>query len=163
MSQTVSGIDAKAHLIDRLQTTCKMYLGDLAHLPEDKLGASPMGKARSPQAFTAECAGFNHMMAGLLQGEPTAMPSEEERAAFTAGFSSMAACREQLEASVQHLIAAVEGLSNEQLAEATTAPWGSPMDKFSLAEICATHMNYHDGQINYIQALYGDDQDHWGM
>jgi hypothetical protein len=39
--------------------------------------------------------------------------------------------------------------------------WQIPTPLFTLAHIAVSHLWYHDGQLNYIQALLGDEKVHW--
>src|SRR5438105_4948338 len=87
MSTTATGIDLKKILIDNIQAVGSMYATDFGFLPKDKLGASPMGKARNPIEFTAECAGFNLFVAGLVRGQ-TITRTDEERAAYYASLDT---------------------------------------------------------------------------
>ena len=52
-------------------------------------------------------------------------------------------------------------MSAEQLQEKVTAPWGQEMSKYDLAQMAALNTMYHDGQLNYFQALHGDGEMHW--
>jgi len=58
-------------------------------------------------------------------------------------------------------MAALRGLSDEELDREVTAPWGAPFKALFLAGVVASHMEYHGGQVNYIQSLYGDAEMHW--
>ncbi|RYG22809.1 DUF664 domain-containing protein, partial [bacterium] len=134
---------------------------DLAHLKAEQLSASPMGVARSPLAFTAECIGFNRLVADSVAGKPTSIPSQEQREAFFASIDSLEKAQAGLKASADALAAAVEATDEATLTAEGTAPWGEPLSLYMLVYYAADHMSYHDGQVNYIQALYGDAEDHW--
>ncbi len=158
---TATAFDPKTEVIKSLTDTTKMYLSDLAWIPEDKLGLAPMGKARPPLEFTAECAGFNKFVAAVAQGEEREVPSEEARQAYYASVDTLEKAKQELSSSVDALVAALEALDHEALFRATTTPWGMESTVYQLATMCSRHMAYHDGQLNYIQALYGDDGNHW--
>ncbi len=151
----------KQHLIEELRQGTQMYLGDLGHLPAERLNQVPMGVARTPLAFTAEVAGFNHLLAATLRGEAASMPSAEQRAEYEARFTSHESCAAHLNASVDALVGAIEALSDEEIAAEGAAPWGAQMPRAKIAAMAASHTAYHDGQLNYIQTLYGDAEDHW--
>jgi hypothetical protein len=54
---------------------------------------------------------------------------------------------------------AIQSVSEDQTAEEIQTPWGG----YSLARCCLHaywNMVYHEGQINYIQTLYGDFEEH---
>lgn len=158
---TATAFDVKAAVIDRIKSTAEMYIKDLGFIPKDKLAVSPMGKARPALEFTAECAGFNFFVAALALGAPKGVPSDDERKAFYASIDTLEKATTTLQASVDQLTSALSGVSEEALFEPATAPWGEETTLYRLADITATHMAYHDGQLNYIQALYGDDSSHW--
>ncbi len=148
-------------LIELTASVNKTYLTDLSHIPADKLGASPGGVARSPLNFTAECIGFNLMLVDILSGKGAQMPEAEAIAAFYSSIDTFEKAKEGLESSVEKLNARLSEMSAEECDEQVSAPWGEPMSKLALASMAAHHMNYHDGQLNYIQALYGDAEHHW--
>ncbi len=161
MSQTTSPLNLKGHYLNTLRRRAGLYLKDLSFIPEDKLTSSPGGCARNPLDFTAECAGFNRLVAALLRGEQAAYDSDSH-AKTAAAITSFEIAKAELEASVEALAQTVESLSDEALGEAVTTPWGMETTRFGLAEIASEHITYHDGQLNYIQSLYGDGEVHWG-
>lgn len=161
MSTTATGVNYKQILIDQLQMIGETYTKDLGFIPEDKQGESPMGKARTAIEFTAECAGFNYFVAGLIRGDTAAAPSAEERAAYMASLNTGAKASEALKQSIQLVISALNDISDEDLSREVTMPWGSTVPLHRAASMCAGHMMYHCGQLNYIQSLFGDDANHW--
>ena len=158
MSET---IDAKAELLAFMDQTLHLYKVDLPHIPADKFSGSPMGVARSPQDFTAECIGYNKFAASTMRGETYPQRSPEDRAAFIASLDTPEKALSALEASVDALKSAVNGLDEKGLCETVTAPWGAQMSKYRMALSATSHMFYHEGQVTYIQALYGDNENHW--
>ncbi|HLO98381.1 MAG TPA: hypothetical protein VK171_07295, partial [Fimbriimonas sp.] len=57
--------------------------------------------------------------------------------------------------------AALAAASDETLNTIATPPWQMPAPIFMLAQIAVSHVWYHDGQLNYIQMLLGDEKVHW--
>ncbi|MBX3119550.1 MAG: hypothetical protein KF784_10830 [Fimbriimonadaceae bacterium] len=161
MSQTATKIDPKTHLAGWTRQLTGMYANDLKAIDEANYANCPGGCARTVQDVTAEVIGFNYMIAAMLKGESPSMPSEEERAAFTAKFATTEACIGGIKDSGEALASALESASDETLASDATAPWGDKMPLYSLANIAANHILYHDGQLNYIQSLHGDGKMHW--
>lgn len=149
-------------LASQLRTTSEKYCRDLSHLPAEKLGESAGGAARSPLAFTAEVAGFNYLIAKMVRGETVAIPSAEERAAYEATVHDLESATSAVQGSVEEMIATMEAADDAQLATEITAPWGSQIRPIGLLNIAVTHMAYHDGQINFIQTLLGDTDEHYG-
>jgi uncharacterized damage-inducible protein DinB len=90
------------------------------------------------------------------------MPSQEQREAFLASIDSLERAQVGLKRSADAIVAAIEGAEEAALIAEATAPWGEPMPLYMLIYMAADHMTYHDGQVNYIQTLYGDADVHWG-
>ncbi len=161
MSDTITRIDAKAELAKWTRQLAGMYVADLKALDESAILNSAGGAARTANDFTAEVAGFNLMTAKRLRGEEVPERTDEDRAAFTALFSTKDVCVNMLSSSAEELASAIESASDESMAEVVTMPWGQDMSKWELANLCANHILYHDGQLNFIQSLSGDGEMHW--
>jgi len=113
-----------------------------------------------PLSLVVECAEANGAFGKILLGETFERKSEEERKAFHATFETIEQALAFLDAETAKLIAIYEGLDESTLGEMTEM-MGMPMTKFAIAEMPSIHMMYHDGQLNYIQTLYGDEAIHW--
>lgn len=159
MSTTTISIDPKTTLLDSVRRIGGMYANDLSFVPSDKVAGCPMGSARSPLDFTAEVAGFNYYVASTLKGNSAKTP--EEREAFQKSIDSLEKARQALDSSVETLADAISSLDEEGLTREVSTPWGDTVSAYRLANMCVMHMMYHDGQINYIQTLYGDCENHW--
>ena len=161
MSDTITKIDAKAEMAKWTRQLAGMYVADLKALDETAILNSAGGTARTVGDFTAEVSGFNLMTAKKLGGEDFPARTDEEKAAFTALFSSKDVCIKMLSSSAEELASAIESASEESMTEVVTLPWGQDMSKWELANLCANHILYHDGQLNFIQSLSGDGEMHW--
>jgi len=159
---STTAFDLKAFLSEIVRRNADRLASDLSHLTSEQLTASPMGVARSPLHFSAECIGFNSLVAGALAGKSSGMPSQEHRDAFFASIDSLEKAQAGLKRSADEIVTAIEGVDEAKLTAEATAPWGQPMPLYMLVYIAADHMTYHDGQANYIQTLYGDAEVHWG-
>jgi uncharacterized damage-inducible protein DinB len=162
MSQLDVLADPRDRIVSQIEQAARLLLVDLKHIPEEKRSISPGGVARTPYAILAECIGVNDMIADVLAGKPRTYPSKEEQEAFAARFQSIETVEEGLRQSVAKLRDVVNGFETVHLEEEVAAPWGMTYPKGALALFAATHMMYHDGQLNYIQALNGDPDVHWG-
>ena len=151
----------KEETIARLNANLETYLKDMAFIPEEKLSVSPMGRARPVLEFTAEVIGFNQFVSKALSGQEVAMPSDEERKAFFDSVSSRDLAKSMLVDSVQEIVSSLERLDEAELTEEVTMYWGAGASKLNVANMAAAHMGYHDGQLNYVQSLFGDDVNHW--
>jgi uncharacterized damage-inducible protein DinB len=154
-------IDAAAELAIWTRRVASMYAKDLRALTDEAYHRAVGEKARSMQDVTAEVAGFNMMVAKLLRGEDAPMPTDEQRAAFTASLARRADAEQILLSSADALATAIESVGHERLETMTQAPWGEPMSFYFMANLTANHMLYHDGQLNIVQCLHGDDAMHW--
>jgi hypothetical protein len=144
-----------------LEGSLTRYQQDLEAIPADKFAVSPGGSARSAADFTLECITLNIRFAAVLRKqEPEPMKwagwtraegDMKERAQSCAAFKS----------SADELLAAFEALNGEGLEEMVTA-FRNPTPAYELAHFAAVHINYHDAQLNLLQALYGDEEMHWG-
>ena len=137
-----------------IDMTAYLYTLDLKALPDGKFDASPMGVARTPQDISTEVAGFNLLCCDLLANRT---PESSERKMFT----SAEEAEQGIKDSARKLSETVSQMSAEQLQEKVTAPWGQEMSKYDLAQMAALNTMYHDGQLNYFQALHGDGEMHW--
>lgn len=154
-------IDAATELAAWTRRVASMYAKDLRAL-SDEAYQKPVGeKVRSMQDVTAEVSGYNMMVATHIRGEAIAPPTDEERAAYTASLADRAKGVEMILTSAEMLASAVESAGADRLASMTQAPWGEPMSYYFMANLTANHMLYHDGQVNIVQCIHGDDAFHW--
>jgi hypothetical protein len=161
MSQ-VNAVDPRVQITGQIEQAAHLLLVDLRHIPSDKLNVSAGGVARTPLAIVAECIGINDMIADVVGGTPRTYPTAEEQTSFAGTIDTMDRARNGIQESVQKLCNTVQGLSEAELDEMVTAPWGATYSRGGLAAFAATHLMYHDGQLNFIQALCGDGAVHWG-
>lgn len=162
MSTIATRPTVQANLANQIRRYSQMFNIDLNHIPEDEYTVSKGGKARTIQAIVAEVVGLNKMVAEILKGDGAGpMPSDEERAAFEAAFATRADCQTAITESAEALARILEKTRDEDLAKTEMAPWGMPMTYLEWSNIAVVHVMYHDGQLNFIQSLNGDDQIHW--
>ncbi|MBC7529676.1 MAG: DinB family protein [Chthonomonadaceae bacterium] len=154
-------IDVKAVLIGEAHKNSASLKTNLMAIEEEKRNVSPGGVARTPLYMTAECAAINGMVAGFFRGEVIAMPSQEERDAFIGSFDTTEKVLTLLETNTTALAEALSNLHDDQLAETVMTPFGREMSRFEFADMIVGHMNYHRGQLNYVQTLYGDSEMHY--
>ncbi len=156
----MSTIDLRKFLIGQAQRLSDSLMVNLKAIHEEKRNVSPGGIARSPIYMVAECAAVNGMLGDFLAGREVAIPAAEEREAFYRSFTTAEKAMALLEKNTTSVMEAVAHLSEEALAEVIPTPFGREMSRFDFAELIMGHMNYHIGQLNYIQTLYGDAESH---
>lgn len=139
---------AKEFTMDSARMLCK----DAGYIPEERLDWSPMDCANSAIAILTACADTNFEMAAAMKGG--AVEKLPEGLDFQA-------LKDRLMESAQAVCDAIDSLSDADLEGETQMPWGIAFPTSQAIFLPASHMSYHDGQINYIQLLLGDTKFHW--
>ena len=160
-TEASAAIDLRNVISEMITDAAKTYSSDLNWIPEDKFHAVPMGSGRSPADFTAECIGFNRMVARIIKDEKVHFPTDEEHEAFVRSFDTIGKAKNEILESARDLVDALKLIAPDDLWAEVTPPWGQPVATYKMASLAASHMSYHDGQVNYIQTLYGDVRMHW--
>jgi hypothetical protein len=153
-------VDLKTHLREATHRAHRLLTNDLKALDHTTCLQCPSEKARHAVHIVAECAFFNGMVATYLETGELNRLSPEEREAHFSSFHTPEKVLDYLDHETQRLQAAFETLDLATLGEPCTV-FGRPMTRFAFAEMASGHMMYHDGQVNYIQTLYGDTDIHW--
>jgi uncharacterized damage-inducible protein DinB len=155
-------LNLKEPLIQFTRSAQTMMSNDLKAIPQEQLCVSPGGCARDALNLVAECAMVNGFVSRFLQTGSFERPPAEDRQAHLASFDTAEKALSYLEQETNHLVAAIEAVDENTLGDVIeTTPLGRPMTRFAIAQLPAVHMMYHDGQLNYIQTLHGDDKMHW--
>ena len=154
-------LDLRAQLRGGTERAKGLLVKDLNAIAEDKLEETPGGVARNATHIVAECAAVNATVAKFLATGEFASPSDEERKAYFAAHTTKESVLNVLEQNTQALLSAIDGLDEDTLGDIIPETPLGPMSRFGVAQIAAMHMMYHDGQLNYIQSLHGDDKMHW--
>jgi hypothetical protein len=154
-----NGIDARAYLNGWLQGVTGMYLADVAALPEDKWTATFGGCTRPASELTGDALNFLAWTTHVLKGE-AAPDMRETMGPMIARCGTKESASEAMKEVTAAFSAAFMAASDEALNATVAVPWGeSPL--FGICNTAVSHIWYHDGQLNYIQSLLGDDQVHW--
>lgn len=150
--------DIKSHIAKRLESAGSVYVNDLQALSEEALTRCPGGVARSPYDFTYEVIFLNkRIVTRLTGGDPGPFPQDGWMMA-PSEFKSKDQCIADLEQSVKDVLDAWNAIPDDKVCEAF-----GPASALDLASLSATHMSYHDAQLNYIQAMNGDAEMHWNL
>jgi hypothetical protein len=139
-------------------------LKTLGFVPEDKPTWSPSSTARSAVQIVSHCGMANQAFATLLRGEPLALPSDPEEAARVireAGkdIATREAAVKMLEESTAEVLAALDTVTEERAATSPNSPFG-PLPFSVWMQVPGMHMGGHARQIDYLQTIWGDQQDH---
>ncbi|HRI43073.1 MAG TPA: hypothetical protein PLL78_04600 [Fimbriimonadaceae bacterium] len=161
MSTITQGIDARAYLSGWLEGLVSMYSADIAAIPDDKWHATFGGCTRPASELTADAIGMLSWTTQALNGNLDA----DYEAAITERFKTSCATKEgaanALRTTAEEFNRALASASDETLNKIVAPPWKMDAPLFMLAQIAVSHIWYHDGQLNYIQCLLGDEKIHW--
>ena len=142
--------------IKAFESAVEMFVKDLRAMEEDALLASA-GHARAPIDFAFEVGLVNRHIGNRIKGEPSTLPNEGWIRA-PSEFRTKAAVIDHLLASRDELLSGARAMSDgDKLVP--TSEGETPV--YDLVYFAATHTMYHDGQLNYIQAMSGDLAVHW--
>jgi hypothetical protein len=147
---------AQHYMADRIIGAAKFLAHFLETTATDKRDWLPeLGSAaglRSPNQMVGECVLVNRLFAKILRGEAVqSFGGINDEIAFI----DLADAQQQLISSAEELATVIRGWSDEQLAKDYTLRRGV-FSGFDAIEFPYRNMQYHTGQINYVQLLYGD-------
>lgn len=150
----------KEHLTGKLEFVKKAYAGDLRAMDEKLLTSSSGGSSRSAADFTYEIVTINKRISKRMRGEDPGEFKFDGWVKAPEEFQSKDAIVAGLEESMTEIIEAFANVPEDEMFRKIETPSGetSPMD---LAGFAVDHMTYHDAQLNFIQAMNGDEKVHW--
>jgi hypothetical protein len=161
MNTTAEGIDAKGYLIGWMKALTGMYSADINAIPEAEWTKSQGGCSRPANELTADAIGLLIWTTEAIKGNTPTGDGQEEMKAIAAECANPKAATAKLADAVDNLASAIAGASDDTLNKTVDAPWGMPTPLFMICQVAASHIWYHDGQLNYIQCLHGDGKVHW--
>jgi uncharacterized damage-inducible protein DinB len=130
--------------------------------PDDKLIWQPMGEGRTILNQLTECAFANRKWTLILQEGAYRTLTEAERAALSVEPENRDNVLRLLQETTEELTATIRALPDEMVATEWPLEWNRTVTR-TVAEACLHaywNMAYHEGQISYIQTLYGDQEEH---
>ena len=161
MSTTAQGIDARGALCGWLAGLTDMYTKDVKAIPEDKWHATHGGCTKSASELTADAIGMLDWTTEALKGNVVEVTESYVGGPLKEACATKEGTVAKLASSSAAFSVALAGASDEALNSMVTPPWKMDAPLYILANIAVSHLWYHDGQLNYIQSLLGDDQVHW--
>ncbi len=156
-------LDPKTALTTQIVQAKTFLTKDLKAIPADKQGITFDGCSRSALSIVSECGGNCAIIIRILQGASGHEMSREEMGALMHPFEieTEENVLAYLEEHTGALLRLIEESDEDTLGDLCPEfPWGS-LTRFDVAMVPAGHMMYHDGQLNYIQTLIGDNDVHW--
>jgi hypothetical protein len=162
MSTTATqGVDARGYLAGWLKGLTSMYAADINAIPDDKWTATFGGCTRAPNVLTADAISMLQWCTEALKGNLVSDSEGTMLKALEAEISTKGSAIAKLTEAAGAFTEALTSASDETLNAEVMAPWGMPAPLYTLAQIAVSHIWYHDGQLNYIQCLLGDEKVHW--
>jgi hypothetical protein len=128
------------------------------HIPADKHDWKPAPSARSAAEILAHTAYWNVVLTEPLRGK-TLDVAEDDWIKSQADFQDPKRAEALARQTGEAFAAAVEGLRETDYEKQTSLPWGEE----SLYHVVLGnlwHLTYHSAQLNYIQTLLGDTEEH---
>lgn len=148
------------HIIEATREAAESTFRYLRAVPADKLEWQPAETSRHALDLAREIAWCPLWSAELLEGKPFEWSPEiqEQMKAKDSQWKTVADCERVFAEHFARYEAVVSALSDEDLAKTQFLPFDGGRDH-SYKELAAfPHWNivYHQGQVAYIQTLYGD-------
>jgi len=155
----------KALIIRMLEQANGTILRTVHAMPTDKLEWQPMNSGRPALHLLKECAQTPGLLARTLEERSTDWYNEQVEAEIEREQNtlfSIEACETLMHMNTSRLIAAIQGFPEEEADKQVTLPFGAGGDHTLGELLLGNYWNttYHEGQINYIQTLYGDREMH---
>ena len=126
-------------------------------VPADKLLWRPGGVSAHTVHIVAHAATANETFAAVFTGGPMPYLTQVDRDSAVAACDTLEKAEYLLNRSVTSICDGIVLLSEERLAQPAIMPWGERLPFAAALLAPAMHMQYHEGQISYIQTLLGDD------
>lgn len=136
----------------------RVLIATAEYMPSEKLEWQAMGKARTALDIVQECAAVNARWSLMLPIREWVEWDADKYREHIKDMDTLEKAVEGLRRDTQLFVDAVLRIRDEELNDPVKLPWGN----YSLADCtmhALWHMSYHEGQLNYIQLLYGDDSD----
>lgn len=144
-----------------MQGLTGMYAADIRAIPEDKWTATFGGCTRPANELTGDALALLDWVTEAMKGNMRPSYGADDIDGMKERCRTRDGAIEALESTTKAFNDTLNAASNDTLLKPVMAPWGMESPLFSLAQVAVSHIWYHDGQLNYIQCLLGDDKVHW--
>ncbi|MCS6936691.1 MAG: DinB family protein [Candidatus Bipolaricaulota bacterium] len=143
-------MDLRETEIKRIEKISELLLKAARAVPKEKEHWKPMPTGKSAHEILVHLGMANYFFAALLKGTPPAQRSDPKtyHEAITL-----------FEQSKAELVQTIRSVDPARFDEKRTMPWGEERSIKDLITSPMPHMAYHWGQINYLQTLWGDQED----
>jgi hypothetical protein len=153
------------HLIETTRNAMEEAFRYAKAVPEDRLNWQPLDAGRSVLDMARELAKCPDWACDVLDGKGMQEDPDEDSAAEMGAWASIEECEAVSKEKLARYFAFIAGYPDVKLAETIDLPYGpgGSMRTFTMAELMdypRWNAAYHQGQIAYIQTLYGDTASH---
>jgi uncharacterized damage-inducible protein DinB len=133
-------------------------------VPDDRLQWSPTSTARTALQIVAHCGTANRAFAAAIRGEKLPLSSDPKEAAAQIRdggkeIQTREAAVQSVEDSTAEVLSALDTVTTERMESKPDTPFG-PIPFTVWINIPADHMSGHTAQIDYLQTIWGDQEDH---
>lgn len=144
-------MDLREIEVKRIEKIAELLLKAARAVPADKQNWKPAPEGKSAQEIVAHLGMAGYFFAMLIRGvdKPSPMP---EAKTYDDALKLFAASQAELTQTIR-------SIDPQHFQEKRTMPWGEVRSLKDLITSPMPHMAYHWGQINYLQTLWGDQQD----
>ena len=157
-------LETVAHARCQFESISERLLHLLSFVPDDKLNWTPSATAKSSLRIVAHCAMTSRSIANIITGTmPESMPSPE---AFFSGLHAVEVKITQRECAIAavnettaELCKALNSVNTENIHTTPDSPFGPVAMQFWV-ELGYRHMAGHVGQLEYLQTIWGDLDNH---
>ncbi len=135
---------------------------NLKAMPPDKQVWRPLDAGRSALSLAQECAVMNRYAAQTLLDRKAPPFDFSQYEAACAALDTADKALAELDAATSHLVEVILDFPEEDLETRIPMPWaeGFTMSFLEIVLMSYWNMTYHEGQMAYIQTLYGDTEMH---
>ncbi|HLO98842.1 MAG TPA: DinB family protein [Fimbriimonas sp.] len=152
--------------IDNLNQESQRMLKLLSFVPDDKLNWAPSSSARTALQLVAHCAVTNPVFQAVITSNlPDPCPEPGEFFALLKEQELAVTTREQaielLTKSTADLSSAMSAVDDAQMATSPNSPFG-PLPMGFWLGVTHAHFAGHNGQLEYLQTIWGDLDNHMG-
>lgn len=157
-------MDVKETLIAGSQGALENVIRAIRAMPEDKLQWEPLDMGRSAMEQFQEVAQSPLWAVGLLKTMKFELDPErmEKMRAEREAWTTVDQCENAARENAELLFDSIRSFPSEDMGKTIHLPFRGGMDMtvLQIMSLMVWNCNYHEGQICYIQTLYGDKDMH---
>lgn len=140
------------YLVANIEMARERLAYGLERTPDEQLNRRPSETAKSPLEVAGRAAVFAGFMAHVVAER--AMP--DRSGGLPPAPETRAQAIAAVDGAMHRLAQVVTGLSDTDLEQPVPVPWGGTMSVAQMLWFGAGVLGYWQGQLNYVQTLYGD-------